>query len=281
MQSPIQPPPPNPPPPHPPPPPGPHPPRLQGRLQLHRTERRLVPGQRPGRRAGRPLPNYETEVKHLHTGRSVAVDGEVKASPAKGQATEVHATSVEMARRGRRRDVPAPEEGAHVRVPPHHRPPAAADQHLRRRRPRVRNQVSPSIHDFFQEQGFLYIHTPIITASDCEGRRAMFRVTTLDPAKPRRRPRARSTHRRTSSASPAFLTVSGQLQAEIFACSLGKVYTFGPTFRAENSNTPRHLAEFWMVEPEMAFYDLTDNMDLAEAFLKRIIATCSSTAPRT
>src|SRR5207248_3963212 len=134
---------------------------------------------------------------------------------------------------------------------------------------RVRNRISRSIHDFFQERGFLYIQSPIITASDCEGAGQMFRVTTLDVDKP---PRAEQGvdfskdffHRST------YLTVSGQLEAEVFACSLGKVYTFGPTFRAENSNTSRHLAEFWMVEPEMAFCDLTGNMDLAEAFLKRI-----------
>jgi asparaginyl-tRNA synthetase len=135
----------------------------------------------------------------------------------------------------------------------------------------VRNCVCRSIHDFFQEQGFLYVNTPIITASDCEGAGEMFKVTTLNLAEvPREQGAVDFTkdffHR------PAYLTVSGQLQAEIFACSLGKVYTFGPTFRAENSNTSRHLAEFWMVEPEMAFYELTDNMDLAEALIKRIVA---------
>jgi asparaginyl-tRNA synthetase len=135
---------------------------------------------------------------------------------------------------------------------------------------RLRNCVSRSIHNFYQEQGFLWVHTPIITASDCEGAGELFKVTTLDLNKlPLREGKADHTadffHR------PAFLTVSGQLQAEIFACALGKVYTFGPTFRAENSNTARHLAEFWMVEPEVAFADLDDNMTLAEAFIKRII----------
>ncbi len=135
---------------------------------------------------------------------------------------------------------------------------------------RLRNQVSMSIHAFFQEEGFLYVHTPIITASDCEGAGELFRVTTLDlddlPRKDGVIDFSRDFFDR-----PSFLTVSGQLEAEIFATALGKVYTFGPTFRAENSNTSRHLAEFWMVEPEMAFYDLFDNMDLAERFLKRII----------
>ena len=134
---------------------------------------------------------------------------------------------------------------------------------------RVRNCVCCSIHQFFQEEGFLYVHTPIITASDCEGAGEMFQVTTLDLESP---PLARSEVDYTQDFfdRPSYLTVSGQLEAEMFACALGKVYTFGPTFRAENSNTSRHLAEFWMVEPEMAFFELADNMDLAERFLKRI-----------
>src|SRR5262249_52231097 len=135
---------------------------------------------------------------------------------------------------------------------------------------RVRNCVSKSIHDFFQEQGFLYVHTPIITASDCEGAGQMFKVTTLDVAKPPLK-EGHVDFSQDFFGKGSYLTVSGQLEAETFACALGKVYTFGPTFRAENSNTPRHLAEFWMIEPEMAFYDLNDNMDLAEAFIKRLI----------
>ncbi|MCX7700399.1 MAG: asparagine--tRNA ligase, partial [Gemmataceae bacterium] len=132
-------------------------------------------------------------------------------------------------------------------------------------------QVSKTVHDFFHERGFLYIHTPIITASDCEGAGALFRVTTIDPALPPRKEDGSIDYHQDFFGKPAYLTVSGQLQVEAFACSMGKVYTFGPTFRAENSNTPRHLAEFWMIEPEMAFYDLNDNMALAEEFLKRII----------
>jgi asparaginyl-tRNA synthetase len=135
---------------------------------------------------------------------------------------------------------------------------------------RVRNRICRSIHDFFQEEGFLYLHTPIITASDCEGAGAMFRVTTLDPAKPPRTAAGDVDFAQDFFAKPAYLTVSGQLEGEIYATALGKIYTFGPTFRAENSNTTRHLAEFWMVEPEAAFYELTDNMALAERFLKRI-----------
>jgi len=215
------------------------------------------------------LPNYETVVKHLHTGASVIIDGEVKASPAKGQATEVHASAVALVGNADPETYPLQKKGhsfEFLRSIAHLRPRTNTFGAIAR----LRNRVCKSIHDFFQEQGFLYIHTPIITASDCEGAGALFRVSTLDAEKP---PLAEGKvdFTRDFFHKPAFLTVSGQLQVESFACSMGKVYTFGPTFRAENSNTPRHLAEFWMIEPEMAFFDLTDNMNLAEAFLKRII----------
>jgi asparaginyl-tRNA synthetase len=224
------------------------------------------------------LANYETVVKQLHTGASVAIDGEVKASPAKGQATEVLASRVEVLGDASAESYPLQKKGhtfEFLRTIAHLRPRTNTFGAIAR----LRHQVSMSIHQFFHENGFLYIHTPIITASDCEGAGALFRVTTLDPDKPPLTPDP-SPQRGEGRAvdftkdffhKPAYLTVSGQLQVESFACSLGKVYTFGPTFRAENSNTPRHLAEFWMIEPEMAFYDLKDNMDLAEAFLKRII----------
>ena len=216
------------------------------------------------------LANYEAVVKHLHTGASVTIDGEVKASPAKGQATEVHATAVELVGDADPDEYPLQKKGhsfEFLRTIAHLRPRANTFGAIAR----LRNQISKSIHDFFQERGFLYVHTPIITASDCEGAGALFRVTTLDPENP---PRAdgKVDYTQDFFGKPAYLTVSGQLQVETFACGLGKVYTFGPTFRAENSNTPRHLAEFWMVEPEVAFNDLNDNMDLAEAFLKRIIS---------
>src|SRR5205823_2140464 len=201
------------------------------------------------------LPNYESQVKHLHTGASVAVDGEVKASPAKGQATEILAGRVELLG-------DAPAETYALQKKGHTFEFLRGIAHLRPRTntfgaiARLRHRVSKSIHDFFDENGFLYVHTPIITASDCEGAGALFRVTTIDPADV---PKAAGQvdYTRDFFHKPAYLTVSGQLQVEAFACSLGKVYTFGPTFRAENSNTPRHLAEFWMVEPEMAFYDLS------------------------
>ncbi len=215
------------------------------------------------------LSNYESLVKHLHTGASVLIDGEVKASPAKGQATEILASNVELLGDADSEKYPLQKKGhsyEFLRTIAHLRPRTNTFGAIAR----LRNQVSKSIHDFFYEQGFLYIHTPIITASDCEGAGELFRVTTFDLEKPPK-VEGKIDYSKDFFNKPAFLTVSGQLQVEAFACSLGKVYTFGPTFRAENSNTPRHLAEFWMIEPEMAFYDLTDNMALAEAFLKRII----------
>ncbi len=216
------------------------------------------------------LPNYESEVKHLTAGCSVTVTGEVKASPARGQATEVHADGITLHGKADAATYPLQKKGhsfEFLRTIAHLRPRTNTFGAVTR----VRNQVSRSIHDFFQERGFLYVHTPIITASDCEGAGEMFKVTTLNLADV---PRGEGAVDFTKDFfnRPTFLTVSGQLQAEIFACSLGKVYTFGPTFRAENSNTSRHLAEFWMVEPEMAFYDLNDNMALAEAFIKRIVS---------
>ena len=215
------------------------------------------------------LANYEAVVKQLHTGASVSIEGEVKASPAKGQPTEVHAARVELLGDADPEAFPLQKKGhtfEFLRTIAHLRPRTNTFGAIAR----VRNQICKSIHDFFQEQGFLYVHTPIITASDCEGAGAMFRVSTLDPAKP---PlvAGQVDFAQDFFGKPAYLTVSGQLQGEAFACALGKIYTFGPTFRAENSNTPRHLAEFWMIEPEMAFFDLDDNMALAEAFLKRII----------
>jgi asparaginyl-tRNA synthetase len=214
------------------------------------------------------LPNYETEVKKLTAGSSVTVTGLVRESPGRGQATEVQAKTLTV-------HGIADADAYPLQKKQHSFEFLRTIAHLRPRTntfgaiARVRNCVSRSIHDFFQEEGFYYIHTPIITASDCEGAGQMFRVTTLDPANP---PRVDEEvdYAQDFFGRRTYLTVSGQLDVEAFACALGKVYTFGPTFRAENSNTTRHLAEFWMVEPEMAFFDLRDNMDLAERFLKRI-----------
>jgi asparaginyl-tRNA synthetase len=215
------------------------------------------------------LPNYESEVKHLGTGASVTVTGTVRKSPAKGQATEVLARSVTVHGYANPETYPVQKKGASfefLRTIAHLRPRTNTFGAVAR----VRNCASKSVHDFFQEQGFLYVHTPIITASDCEGAGEMFKVTAFDLNKPPRQG-PDIDFAQDFFGRPAYLTVSGQLQGEIFACALGKIYTFGPTFRAENSNTARHLAEFWMIEPEMAFCDLQDNMTLAEALIKRII----------
>jgi asparaginyl-tRNA synthetase len=215
------------------------------------------------------LANYEAEIKKLSAGSCISITGEIKKSPAKGQATELHASAVTVLGLADPETYPLQKKGhsfEFLRTIGHLRPRTNTFGAVAR----LRNCVSKSIHDFFQEQGFLYVHAPIITCSDCEGAGELFKVTTLDLEK---LPRAGGTVDYTKDffGKAAFLTVSGQLQAEIFACGLGKVYTFGPTFRAENSNTSRHLAEFWMVEPEMAFFELEDNMELAEAFIKRII----------
>ncbi len=218
--------------------------------------------------AAATLPNYETEIKKLGTGASVTVAGKVRQSPAKGQATEVEAQSITVQGHADPESYPVQKKGASfefLRTIAHLRPRTNTFGAIAR----VRNCVCKSIHDFFQEQGFLYVQTPIITASDCEGAGEMFKVTTLKtwPNSPRR---GRTTPR-ISSANRPISPSAGNCKPRSSRCALGKVYTFGPTFRAENSNTARHLAEFWMIEPEMAFFDLQDNMTLAEAFIKRII----------
>jgi asparaginyl-tRNA synthetase len=215
------------------------------------------------------LANYETEIKGLTVGASLVVVGRVVASGGKGQATEVHASQVTPVG-------PADVDTYPLQKKQHSWEKLREWAHLRPRTntfgamARVRNQVCQSIHQFYQERGFLYVHTPIITASDCEGAGEMFQVTTLDLPAIAKREMTGIDYKFDFFDRPSYLTVSGQLEAEAYACALGNVYTFGPTFRAENSNTSRHLAEFWMVEPEMAFYELVDNMQLAEEFLKRI-----------
>jgi asparaginyl-tRNA synthetase len=217
------------------------------------------------------LQNYESEILRLSPGCSVTVLGEVKQSGGAGQATEVLASEIvvhgwadpaDYPLQKKRHSLEKLREWAHLR--PRTNTMGAVM--------RVRNRMCSSIHDFFQEEGFVYVHTPIITASDCEGAGAMFRVSTLDPANAPRTQQGAVDYAQDFFHRPAYLTVSGQLEGEIYATALSKVYTFGPTFRAENSNTSRHLAEFWMVEPEAAFFELADNIDLAERFLKRIAA---------
>jgi asparaginyl-tRNA synthetase len=216
------------------------------------------------------LENYETEVKSLVAGCSVSIDGEVKESAGQGQATEILASKItvlgwadpqEYPLQKKRTSFEKLREWAHLR-PRTNSLGAVA---------RIRNSICYSVHQYFQENEFLYVHTPIITASDCEGAGQMFQVTTLNLESLPKTKEGKVDYEKDFFDRPSYLTVSGQLEAETFACGLGKVYTFGPTFRAENSNTSRHLAEFWMIEPEMAFYDINDNMDLAESFLKRLI----------
>lgn len=227
--------------------------------------------------AAAELPNYETEISSLAAGYSVEVEGEVVASEGRGQATEIVAERVatigtadpeeyplqKKGKKGGRHTLEKLREWAHLR-PRTNIIGAVA---------RVRNTICNSIHRFFQEQGFLYVNTPIISTSDCEGAGELFQVTTMDLDSLARQQVDRINYKRFDFFKrPAWLTVSGQLEAETYACAMGRVYTFGPTFRAEKSNTSRHLAEFWMIEPEMAFYELPENMDLAEQFLKRIFA---------
>ncbi len=218
------------------------------------------------------LSNYASEIQKLATGCSIVVVGELKESPASGQATELHATEVRVLGWADAEEYPLQKKR-------HTLEKLREWSHLRPRTNtigavmRVRNRISQSIHRFFDENGFFYTHTPIITASDCEGAGEMFRVTTLDLDKLAASGKPVN-YDYDFFKKPAFLTVSGQLNGETYATALGRIYTFGPTFRAENSNTSRHLAEFWMVEPEASFFNLADNMQLAEDFLKRIFADC-------
>jgi len=215
------------------------------------------------------LPNYDSQIVHLTAGCSVEVTGTLAESRGKGQQVEVQATEVKLLGAADAETYPIqPKRHSFefLRTVAHLRPRTNTFGAMAR----VRNTLSAAIHEFFQQRGFLWVHTPIITASDCEGAGQLFRVTALDPATPPRTGDGAVDYEADFFGRSTYLTVSGQLEAEAYACALSKVYTFGPTFRAENSNTPRHLAEFWMVEPEMAFCDLSDNADLAEAFLKYI-----------
>ncbi|HEY2826244.1 MAG TPA: asparagine--tRNA ligase [Pirellulales bacterium] len=223
------------------------------------------------------LENYDTEIKHLTAGSSVTIEGEIKASQGKGQVTEVAASRVVIHGGADAETYPLQKKGhsfEFLRTIAHLRPRTNSFGAIAR----VRSRVSWAIHQFFQERGFIYLHTPIITASDCEGAGAMFKVTTLDLNKLPRKDSAID-YAQDFFQRAAYLTVSGQLNGEAYACGLGKIYTFGPTFRAENSNTSRHLAEFWMVEPEMAFYELTDNMQLTEAFIKHLLSDVLQNCP--
>lgn len=214
---------------------------------------------------------FAESMPNAHTGSAIEVFGVVQESPGKGQRVEVKASQLRVVGSADAETYPLQKKrhsNEFLRTIAHLRPRTNTFGAVFR----VRSATAFAIHKFFQKHGFVYLHTPIITGSDCEGAGAMFSVTSLDLNK---LPLAEKDHlvdfEQDFFGKQASLTVSGQLEAEIFASALSKVYTFGPTFRAENSNTPRHLAEFWMVEPEMAFCDLLGDMELAEAFLKDVI----------
>jgi len=217
------------------------------------------------------LVNYASEVQRLTTGCAVEVDGVLVASQGKGQSVELEATAVRVIGWVEDPDtypVPAKRHTMeYLRTVAHLRPRTNTFAAMQR----VRHCLSFAIHRFFNDRDFYYVHTPIITASDCEGAGELFRVTALDPADLPRKEDGGVDFEQDFFGREAFLTVSGQLSVETYCEALSRVYTFGPTFRAENSNTARHLAEFWMVEPEMAFADLDDNADLAEEFIKGIL----------
>lgn len=224
------------------------------------------------------LPNYDAEIKRLTAGCSVTVEGILVESAGREQPTELRAERVIVhgwadpetyPLQKKRHSLEKLREWAHLR--PRTNTFGAVM--------RVRNCICRSIHNFFQEEGFVYIHTPIITGSDCEGAGALFRVTTLPLENVPRTADGRVDFSQDFFGRPTYLTVSGQLEAEVYATALSKVYTFGPTFRAEKSFTSRHLAEFWMIEPEAAFYELEDNMALAERFLRRIVGDVLEQCP--
>ncbi len=216
------------------------------------------------------MPNYTEVMKQLSTGAAIKATGLLASSPGQKQKWELKASSITL--------LGACPEDYLLQKKRHSFEFLRTIAHLRPRTNtqgavvRVRNALSFATHRFFQERGFLYIQTPIITTSDCEGAGEQFLVTTLDMNKPPRHSDGSVDFTKDFFSKPAHLTVSGQLNAETLACALSDVYTFGPTFRAENSNTSRHLAEFWMIEPEMAFADLKDNMQCAEAFLKYLFS---------
>lgn len=217
------------------------------------------------------VPDYEASLKRISTGASVEVSGVLVPSPGKGQRIELKAESVKVYGEADPETYPLQKKRHSFEF-------LREIGHLRSRTNtlgavfRVRNACATAIHQFFQERGFLWVHTPVITASDCEGAGEMFAVTSLNLKQPPLNAQKEIDYSQDFFGKPAYLTVSGQLEAEIMAMAFSNVYTFGPTFRAENSNTSRHLAEFWMVEPEMAFCDLDGDMDLAEAFLKYIFS---------
>lgn len=212
----------------------------------------------------------EEELRPITTGASIHIQGNVVASQGKGQSIEVLADEIEIYGTAPAETYPLQKKGHSMEF-------LREIAHLRPRTNtfgavfRIRHALAYAVHKFFNDKGFYYFHTPLITASDCEGAGAMFQVTTLDLNNLPKNEDGSIDYSQDFFGRPSNLTVSGQLEGELGATALGAIYTFGPTFRAENSNTPRHLSEFWMIEPEIAFYEIEDNMDLAEEFIKYCI----------
>ena len=217
------------------------------------------------------LAKFDEELlRKVTTGACLRVDGRLVASCGAGQGVEVQAEKIEIYGTADPETYPLQKKGHSLEF-------LRDIAYLRPRTNtfgaifRIRHAMAYAIHKYFNDKGFYYLHTPLITASDCEGAGAMFQVTTLDLNNLPKTEEGAVDYSQDFFGRPCSLTVSGQLEGELGALSLGQIYTFGPTFRAENSNTPRHLSEFWMIEPEMAFYELEDNMELAEDFLKYLI----------
>ena len=212
----------------------------------------------------------DASFKDITTGACIAVTGNLVESIGSGQKVEIQAKSIEVYGTADPDKYPLQKKGHSMEF-------LREIAHLRPRTNtfgavlRIRHAMAYAIHKYFNDKGFYYLHTPLITASDAEGAGAMFQVTTLDVSNPPRTPEGKVDWSQDFFGRHTNLTVSGQLEGELGAMALGEIYTFGPTFRAENSNTPRHLAEFWMIEPEMAFYEIEDNMDLAEDFIKYLV----------
>ena len=212
----------------------------------------------------------ESLLKDISTGACIAVTGKLVASQGQGQSVEINAEEIELYGKSDAELYPLQKKGHSMEF-------MREISHLRFRTNtfgavfRIRHAMAFAVHKYFNDKGFFYLHTPIITGSDCEGAGEMFHVTTMDLKNMPRNEDGSVDYSNDFFGKETNLTVSGQLEGELGALALGDIYTFGPTFRAENSNTPRHLAEFWMIEPEMAFYDLNDNMDLAEEFVKYLI----------
>jgi len=213
----------------------------------------------------------ESLLKEISTGACIGVTGKLVESQGQGQSFEINAASIVLYGKSDAETYPLQKKGHSMEF-------LRENAHLRFRTNtfgavfRIRHSMAFAIHQYFNDKGFYYLHTPIVTGSDCEGAGEMFHVTTMDLKNMPLAEDGSVDFRNDFFGKETNLTVSGQLEGELGALALGDIYTFGPTFRAENSNTPRHLAEFWMIEPEMAFYDLTDNMDLAEEFVKYLIA---------